>query len=248
MTAQEQEKVRNTRVAVLGCGGGSEIARQLVQTGFENLILADYDEVEQHNLNRQFYFQKDIGKNKAVALAENLKAINPHLKGEVIPKKVTLDSVVKIVERADIIVDALPPETALKEELVLSRKVRESSGKYHLYFLDIVWGAKAVVFSKDSLTFEEFMGLKPNCDLSEVDKLSLADLTKNYMVNASSEMERVGELMYKGELDYFPQMAITVSLASSMVTTLCLFIALGKKIHLAPRVFQIDYFKDFIKT
>lgn len=248
LSLKEQRKIRNTRVAVLGCGGGSEIARQLTASGFEKLILADYDRVELHNLNRQFYFQKDIGKNKARALAENLKAINPHLKDEIITKRITVDSVVGIAERADIIVDALPPETALKEEIVLSRKVRESSGKYHLYFLDIVWGAKAVVFSRDSQTFEEFMGLKPNCDLSAVDQLSLEDLTQNYLVDASKDMARVGEMLYKNELDYFPQMAITVSLAGSMVTTLCIFLSLGKKVHLAPKVFHIDYYRDFINN
>ena len=112
--------------------------------------------------------------------------------------------------------------------------------------MDIIWGAKALVFSKNSQTFEEYLGLKPGCDLKDTDKLTLEDLTRPYMEDASSEMMRVGQMMYRQELDYFPQMAISISLAASMVTTLCIFLTLGKKIKFAPYTFNVDYFKLFI--
>lgn len=243
----DQNKIKDSRVAVLGCGGGSDIARQMVLTGFTNFILADYDAVDYHNLNRQFYFRKDIGKNKALALSENLKMINPDIKTEVWEKLVTVNNVKEAVEKSDFIVDAIPPEVALKEEIVLNRELRKHKGKYQLYFMDIVWGTKVLVFSKNSQTMEEFIGLKPNCDLSEVDGLSLADLTKPYMEKASSEMERVGGMMYRQELSYFPQMAVTVSLAASVITSLCIFLVTEKKIHFAPHVYNIDYYRDFIK-
>lgn len=245
LTNDEQENIRNSKVAVFGCGGGSEIARQLVLSGFENLILADDDIVSIHNLNRQFYFQKNVGKNKAVALAENLKAINPGIKIDVIPHKVTVNTIPELVKKVDIIIDAIPPESALKEEITIAREIRKYDNKYHIYFMDIPWGAKVIAFNKDSQTFEEFMGLKKDCNLNDVDKLTLEDLTKNYLIDASSEMRRVGNLMFENKLSYFPQMAVTVSLAGSMVTTICIFISIGKKIRIAPKVFNVDYFRDF---
>ncbi|KKQ75481.1 MAG: Thiamine biosynthesis protein ThiF [Candidatus Woesebacteria bacterium GW2011_GWB1_38_5] len=246
LTEDEQKTIKNARIAVLGCGGGSDVARQLTQSGFVNFLLADYDTVDFHNLNRQFYFQKDIGVNKAKALAENLHMINPQIKTEIWQKPVTVDNAKEAVEKSDFIIDAIPPETALKEEIILNREIRKYKNKYHLYFMDIVWGAKVLVFSNSSQTMEEFVGLKPNCDLSDADKLSLEELTKPYMENASSEMMRVGGMMYRQELSYFPQMAVTISLASSMVATLCIFLATGKTIRFAPHIYNIDYFKDFI--
>lgn len=35
--------------------------------------------VEVSNLNRQYYFQSDVGKVKVEALAEHLRAINPEI-------------------------------------------------------------------------------------------------------------------------------------------------------------------------
>ena len=40
----EQEKIRTTRIAILGVGGlGGTVAEQLVRTGCEQLIICDYD-------------------------------------------------------------------------------------------------------------------------------------------------------------------------------------------------------------
>lgn len=248
LTEKEQELIRETKIAVLGCGGGSDVARQLAASGFEQLFIADNDKVEQHNLNRQFYFQEHIGVNKATALAKNLKKINSNIQLEIQTDLVTTDSIPDIVKRYDILIDAIPPETALKEELVLAREVRKYDKKRHVYFIDIPWGAKMIVFGKGTQTFEEFMGMPTDCDLSHVDKMTLEDLTKNYMIDASDEMKRVGKMMYEGKLNYFPQMAVTVSLAASMIVTMCIFLSIGKKVKLAPHIFNIDYFKEFISS
>lgn len=248
LTEEEQEMIRKTRIAVLGCGGGSDVARQLAASGFEQLLLADNDTVEQHNLNRQFYFQEHVGVNKATALAKNLKKINSNIQLEIITDMVTIDSIPDIVRRYDILIDAIPPETALREELVLAREVRKYGKKHHVYFIDIPWGAKMIVFGKGTQSFEEFMGMPKDCDLSYVGKMTLEDLTRNYMIDASDEMRRVGKMMYEGKLNYFPQMAVTVSLAASMIATMCIFLSIGKKVKLAPHVFNIDYFKEFISS
>ncbi len=63
-------------VGIAGCGGlGSNAAVALTRAGVGRLILADLDIVELSNLNRQYFFQDDVGQFKAEALAEHLKAI-----------------------------------------------------------------------------------------------------------------------------------------------------------------------------
>ncbi|OGM12702.1 hypothetical protein A3A76_04275 [Candidatus Woesebacteria bacterium RIFCSPLOWO2_01_FULL_39_23] len=244
---EEQEKIKNTKVAILGCGGGSEIARQMVQSGFVSLKLADMDTVAPHNLNRQFYFQKDIGKKKTHALDENLRMINPNITTEILDQGVNTNNIEEIVYKSDLIIDAIPQDTALREEMLLAREVRKSNNKYLLYFMDIVWGAKALIFSKTSQTLEEFYGLEPNCELYKLDKLSIEKRFSSYLENASSDMIRVGNMMYKRELNYYPQMALTVSLAGSVVATMCIFLIMGKKIPLAPFIYHIDYYKDLVE-
>jgi molybdopterin/thiamine biosynthesis adenylyltransferase len=60
-------------VVCIGAGGLiSHIAPTLVRKGIGALTILDDDVVEPSNLNRQRFYSKDLGHNKAYALAENL--------------------------------------------------------------------------------------------------------------------------------------------------------------------------------
>jgi len=70
----DQEIFSKSRVLCIGAGGIlSQIAPVLVRKGVGSIILLDEDIVETSNLNRQRFYLKDVGRNKAVALAENLR-------------------------------------------------------------------------------------------------------------------------------------------------------------------------------
>lgn len=64
-----------SRVVCIGAGGLiSHVAPTLIRKGIGALVLLDDDVVEVSNLNRQRFYFKDLGRNKALALAENLQA------------------------------------------------------------------------------------------------------------------------------------------------------------------------------
>lgn len=69
----DQEVFSRSHVLCIGAGGiVSQIAPTLVRKGIGRITLLDDDIVEPSNLNRQRFYRKDIGKNKALALARNL--------------------------------------------------------------------------------------------------------------------------------------------------------------------------------
>jgi molybdopterin/thiamine biosynthesis adenylyltransferase len=69
----DQEICSKSRVLCVGAGGLiSQIAPTLVRKGVGGITLIDDDIVETSNLNRQRFYIKDVGRNKALALAENL--------------------------------------------------------------------------------------------------------------------------------------------------------------------------------
>jgi molybdopterin/thiamine biosynthesis adenylyltransferase len=69
----DQEIFSCSRVICDGAGGLiSFIAPPLVRKGVGEITLVDDDFVETSNLNRQRFYIKDVGRNKALALAENL--------------------------------------------------------------------------------------------------------------------------------------------------------------------------------
>ncbi len=77
LTAQGQERIKEAKILLAGCGLGSNIAALAARTGFSRFILADGDRVEINNLNRQAFRLEDVGKNKAKATAELILEVNP---------------------------------------------------------------------------------------------------------------------------------------------------------------------------
>lgn len=70
----DQEAYSKASVVCIGAGGIiSHIAPTLCRKGIGKITVLDRDIVEVSNLNRQRFYPRDIGKNKAVALAENLQ-------------------------------------------------------------------------------------------------------------------------------------------------------------------------------
>ncbi len=94
-------------IGIAGCGGlGSNAAVALVRAGVGKLIISDFDIVEESNLNRQYYFIKDIGKKKVNALKAHLVSINPNLKIETHHTKLNKTNVVTIFQSTDLLIEA----------------------------------------------------------------------------------------------------------------------------------------------
>lgn len=73
-----QERLRAARVLLIGLGGtGGYAAQALVASGVGHLHCVDPDRVELSNLNRQpLYREADLGRPKAEAAAQTLRALN----------------------------------------------------------------------------------------------------------------------------------------------------------------------------
>ena len=102
------EALRDTRIGIAGLGGiGSNVALMLARTGARSLVLVDHDTVDKSNLNRQFYFPKDVGKPKTEALSERLLSLDESIHPLVVNERITSDNVGTILGLADIWVEAL---------------------------------------------------------------------------------------------------------------------------------------------
>jgi hypothetical protein len=74
----EQERLRTTPVFVCGVGGmGGACLMALVRAGFSRLTIADLDEFEVSNFNRQLFANLDsVGRHKAEASLDQCRRIN----------------------------------------------------------------------------------------------------------------------------------------------------------------------------
>lgn len=101
------EILRQRTVGIAGCGGlGSNAAVSLVRAGVGGLILADFDFVEESNLNRQYYFLDDLGKPKVEALAARLRQINPAIRLVLHRDRLDCARVARVFAAADLLLEA----------------------------------------------------------------------------------------------------------------------------------------------
>ncbi len=107
-SAEQLARIQQQTVGIAGAGGlGSNVAMLLVRSGFCHFILADFDVVSVSNLNRQNYFFDQLGKKKAVALAENLRRIQPALDIKIFAERLVRTDWQEVFQPADLLVEAL---------------------------------------------------------------------------------------------------------------------------------------------
>lgn len=99
----------NMKVVVLGCGGlGGYIAEMLARLGIGWLILVDFDVFDESNLNRQIISTEDnLGAFKVEEAVKRIKMINSGIKVRGINLKINSGNLEKIIENADLVMDAL---------------------------------------------------------------------------------------------------------------------------------------------
>jgi len=102
-----QERLRAARVLVVGVGGlGSPASLYLAAAGVGTLGLAEFDAVETSNLQRQVLFgTRQIGRPKLEAAAERLTDLNPHVRIERFPGRVTAGTARETISGFDLVVD-----------------------------------------------------------------------------------------------------------------------------------------------
>ncbi|NMC74612.1 MAG: HesA/MoeB/ThiF family protein [Geobacteraceae bacterium] len=103
-----QERLLAGRVLIIGAGGlGSPAALYLAAAGVGTIGLADGDEVELSNLQRQIlHFTPDIGAAKVSSAAKKLSALNPEVTVVKHQTSVTTENIEDILAGYQFVVDA----------------------------------------------------------------------------------------------------------------------------------------------
>ncbi len=102
-----QEKLKNSKVLVIGTGGlGAPALQYLVAAGVGEIGIVDFDKVEDSNLQRQVLFNTDdIGRPKTEVAKEKLEKLNPYVKIHVHETQLTSENALGIFEGYDIVAD-----------------------------------------------------------------------------------------------------------------------------------------------
>jgi len=102
-----QQKLKNARVLVIGAGGlGSPLLMYLAAAGVGHIGIIDDDRVSLDNLQRQIvHGTARIGALKVDSAATAIAGLNPHVRVEAFPQRLTAANAVDLISGFDIVAD-----------------------------------------------------------------------------------------------------------------------------------------------
>jgi molybdopterin/thiamine biosynthesis adenylyltransferase/rhodanese-related sulfurtransferase len=102
-----QKRLKNAKVLVIGAGGlGSPALLYLAAAGVGTIGIAEFDEVDESNLQRQIiHGQSDVGRPKAESARDSIEEVNPLVTVVVHNERLDNDNVLQVFEGYDLIVD-----------------------------------------------------------------------------------------------------------------------------------------------
>jgi len=102
-----QQKINDSKMLIIGVGGlGSPTALYLAAAGVGHIVIADFDQVELSNLQRQIiHSTSDIGDDKVNSAKAKLLELNPNTKVTVANEIMHSDNLASLIKDVDIVLD-----------------------------------------------------------------------------------------------------------------------------------------------
>lgn len=128
-----QKQLLAAKVLVIGCGAlGSAAILYLAAAGVGTIGIADYDQVDISNLQRQIihHYQK-IGMEKVLSAAESVKELNPDITVQTYHLKITYDNILNMIKNYDFVIDCtdrFESKFLINDACVLAKKAYSHAG------------------------------------------------------------------------------------------------------------------------
>lgn len=155
-----QEKLRQAKVLVIGCGGlGSPILLYLTAAGIGTIGIVENDKIDISNLQRQIlYSSSAVGQEKISESINRLSALNPLVKFNKYPTRLNASNALEIIKNYDIVIDGtdnFPTRYLVNDACVMLNKPFVY-GAIHRFE-----GQVAVFNHQDSATYRDLFPTPP---------------------------------------------------------------------------------------
>ena len=186
VTQAEQLKLKKARIAIAGLGGvGGAYLLTLTRLGITHFNIADFDDFDVHNLNRQAgAFMPFMGHPKIDTVAQMARDINPEIDLGLYPHGVSPENVDEFLRDVDVYVDGLD-FFALPARRMVFAKCREK-GIPALTAAPLGMGAAFLYFSPTGMSFEDYFKVEGHDEQEQYARfiagLSPAMLNRDYLV------------------------------------------------------------------
>ncbi len=215
LTPDDQRKISNLKVGIVGLGGvGGQYAEILTRLGVSHFAIFDADEFAIENTNRQNECRvSNYGKNKAETITKLIKDINPKAVVHCHASWLESNQVNSFCDSIDIYLDGLD-FFVIDLRISLFRRMKEL-GKVAITAAPIGTGAALLVFTKDSMSFDDYFGFHRSQDLVERSNI--------FLVGLAPSLQHVSYVRDRSRADFanhkLPSLPIGVYSCASVVAT-----------------------------
>ena len=128
-----QKKLLNAKVLIIGAGGlGAPAAMYLAAAGVGTIGIADADEVDLSNLQRQIiHATEDVGKPKVQSAKETMNKMNPDVTVNTYHEFVSSENILDLINEYDFVIDGtdnFPAKFLINDACVMAKKPFSHAG------------------------------------------------------------------------------------------------------------------------
>jgi molybdopterin/thiamine biosynthesis adenylyltransferase len=246
VTEEEQAQLQGKRIAIAGAGGvGGIHLLTLARLGIANFNIADFDDFEVHNFNRQSgAFMSTLHQQKVDVMERMARDINPEADIKSFPKGVFEYNVDEFLEGVDLYVDALD-FFALDARKTVFKKCYEKNIPV-ITAAPLGMGCAFLCFMPNKMSFEEYFRFE--------DKKTEDDQLIQFLIGLSPAMLQRPYLVDNTRVSFAekrgPSTPMAVNLCAGIAGTYALKILLKRgDVLCAPYGLHFDAYRNkFAKT
>ncbi len=244
VTETEQEILRTKRIAIAGMGGvGGSHLLTLTRLGIGAFHLADFDQFELPNFNRQAgASMAHLGRDKLEVMVELARGINPQLNIEPFPSGVKSDNLDAFLEGVDLYVDSLDFFAIdIRREVFAACYAK---GIPAVTAAPLGMGAALLCFIPGQMSFEKYFLLEGH---------SREEQALRFMLGLAPNPQQLAYLVDRSRIDLAagkgPSTAMACELCAGFAGTYALKILLNRgDVPTAPRGIHFDAYRNRLVT
>ena len=256
VTAEEQQVLRQTKVAIGGLGGvGGDHAIVCARLGISHFNISDLDTYDVPNFNRQAGASMlTLGLPKAEVMEQTLRNINPEAQIRNFNSGINEENIEEFLDGVSIYIDSLDIFA-----LEIRRKVFQrcyEKGIPCITAAPMGMGTAMLVFMPGKMTFEQYFCMQETpSGASEAKKQQIfSDNIMRFVIGVSPSVQQRHYLVERSSVNFFkkkvPSTCMGISLAAGVLCTNVLKIILNRgEVICAPRGLHFDAYRNkLIKT
>lgn len=157
----EHERLRNATVAIAGMGGvGGDYLISLVRAGVGGFHLAEFDEFEWVNFNRQYGANtRTVGRSKLQVMVEYALEINPELRITTFEDGIHDGNIDAFLNGVDLAVDAIDAFAIDKHPLLVN--AASARGLATVAAVPLGLGAGVLAFGPQGMAYDDYFAITP---------------------------------------------------------------------------------------